>query len=455
MGRAAAPGAILLLLFFQPRLSSVEAASPVCNACRVFSFGSNTFGQTGLGSDSGDTLIPTPIDTSHLVGKTVTQVAAGGAGSESHTLLLASDGTVFSFGTNQVGRTGLGITTGNTLVATPIDTTNLSGTTIIQIAASGFASFLLADDGKVFGFGPNSDIGIGSLTGVTSVATPINMTNLGGRKVVQVSAGADHTLLLADDGSVFSFGFDGEARTGLGFSNDFSATLIPTPIVATNLGGKKIKQIAAGGTQSLLLADDGTVFSFGWNGFGATGLGFADTSSSAVIATPINTQNLAGKKIKQIADAGGHSLLLADDGTVFSFGDNSQGATGLDIDTGRTSIATPISLTNLGGRKVVDLATGAGHTLLLASDGTVFSFGWNNNGRTGMGTSIGSTLIAMPIDMTNLAGLRVTRVTAGWNDSFLLAVPEPSSIALTIVGSIGGVLLLALRRRSIYHNNGC
>ena len=58
--------------------------------------------------------------------KSITQAAAGYL----HSLLLADDGTVFSFGLNEDGRTGLGTTSGNTLIATPIDTTNLTGKTI-------------------------------------------------------------------------------------------------------------------------------------------------------------------------------------------------------------------------------------------------------------------------------------------------------------------------------------
>jgi hypothetical protein len=98
----------------------------------VFSLGNNGDGKSGLGVTTGDTLIPTPINTSNLAGRKIAQVAYR----DSHALLLADDGTVFSFGWNADGRTGLGFAENTgTPVATPIDTTNYFGAPIVGLAA--------------------------------------------------------------------------------------------------------------------------------------------------------------------------------------------------------------------------------------------------------------------------------------------------------------------------------
>ncbi|HEY3395005.1 MAG TPA: PEP-CTERM sorting domain-containing protein, partial [Lacipirellulaceae bacterium] len=218
-------------------------------------------------------------------------------------------------------------------------------------------------------------------------------------------------------------------------------TYIATPIDTVNLGGRLIKQVAAGGLHSLLLADDGTVFSFGSNRYGRTGLGTED--GTTVVATAIDTTNLEGRSIKQVAAGRNHNLLLADDGTVFSFGQNWGGETGLGTEDGNTLIATPIDTTNLGGRAITQVAAGYFHSLLLADDGTVFSFGLNAVGLTGLGTTDGNALIATPIDTTNLADLRVIDISAGAVHSLLVAVPEPGSLALLLFVTP----LLWLRRR--------
>jgi len=399
----------------------------------VFSFGSNGTGRTGLNLSAGNTLIATPIDTSNLAGRAITQVAAG----YSHNLLLAEDGSVFSFGWNNAGRTGLNTITGNTLIATPIETTNLGGRAITQVSAGREHSLLLADDGSLFSFGANGAgrTGLNTDTGVTLIATPIDTSSLGGRAITQVSAGSVHSLLLTDDGSVFSFGANGAGRTGL--NTDIGVTFIATPIDTSNLGGRAITQVAAGAYHSLLLAEDGSVFSFGWNYYGQLGDG---TTTDRLVASPIDASPLEGRAITQVAVGVSHSLLLAEDGSVFSFGWNNAGRTGLNTITGNTLIATPIDTTNLGSLAITQVAAGELHSVLLAEGGNAFTFGANTVGRTGLNTGSDSTLFATPIDMSNLGGLAISQVAAGGFHSLLIAVPEPGSrvlVCLALVGLFG------------------
>jgi len=410
----------------------------------AFSFGRSGSGQTGLGiSGISDTTVATPIIATHLGTRQIAQVAAG----ESHSLILTTDGTVFSFGSDGMGRTGLGtIVFGGTTVAEPIHTTNLAGK-ITQIAAGGSQSLAIDEHGTVYSFGWNfwGQTGQNTPTDGTVVATPINATNLGGKRFKQVSAGFAHSLILAEDGTVFSFGLNLSGRTGFGIGPN-NGTYIATQIDTTNLSGKNIIQVSAGSTHSLLLADDGTVFSFGDNFSGRTGRGLS--SGSTVVATPIDATELAGKHIVQISAGGTHSLLLADDGTVFSFGWNiDNGGSGLGTQFG-SSRATPIDDTNLAGKTITQVEAGLFHSLLLAGDGTVFSFGENRGGKTGLGTTVGDTYTATQIDMTNLAGLRVIDISAAVEHSLLLAVPEPAALVLLAIGTVAMLPARGARRRT-------
>jgi alpha-tubulin suppressor-like RCC1 family protein len=415
-----------------PDVSSIAASE-------TFSFGRNGRGRTGLGTSSGETSIATPIVTTNLGGETITQVATG----EFHSLLV-TDGGAFSFGFNGNGQTGQGTTT-DPLIATPIDTTNLAGKTVTQMTGGELHSLLLADDGTVFSFGWNGSgrTGLGMFDDSdTLIATPIDTTNLAGKTITNMAAGERHSLLLADDGTVFSFGNNGNGATGLGTTAE--SALVATPIDTTNLAGVTITQVAAGELHSLLLADDGTVFSFGESDRGQGGLG---PFLGSLIATPIDTTNLAGKTITQMAAGRSHSLLLADDGTVFSFGSNNEGQTGLGIEGfTNTRVATPIDTTNLAGKTITQVAAGDRLSLLLADDGTVFSFGSNRFSQLGLGTNISRTALATPIDMTNLTGLRVIGIAAGESHSLLLAVPvpEPGGMALFLLAGLP--LLVGCRR---------
>lgn len=437
--RATATLAMTVLAVLKTIAATAYAAEPVSPANVVLSFGHNGNGRTGVGTTSGFTPIAGSINTTNLVGKNITQISAG----EIHSLILADDGTVLSFGDNLYHETGQGTDSGFTLVATPIIATNLGGKRITQIAADWSQSLLLSDDGTVFSYGWNGygATGHNTFAGDTPIATPINTSNLGGRKIKQVAAGGEHALLLADDGSVFSFGSNEYGETGLGTA--VGEISIATPIINTNLGGRRIAQVATGTDHSLLLAEDGTVFSFGHNEYGRTGLN--TNSGNTLIATPIDTSLLGGKKITSVVAGGLHSLLLADDGTVFACGWNIDGRTGQGTELGSTFVATPIVTTNIGGKRIEQIDAGGALSLLLADDGTVFAFGSNFAGQTGLGLTTGATQVATPINTANLTGLRVTRISAGAAYGLLLAisVPEPAGLALLIVGVLP---VLAARR---------
>ncbi len=407
----------------------------------VFSFG---LGATGLGVDRDTTLIATPIDTTYLAAESVAQVAAGYYTS----FVMTEDGTAYSFGSDDYGKAGLGDTSGVLYVATPVDTTNLAGKKIIQAGTGYDHSVLLADDGTVFSCG-RGPLGLGATVYEASIATPIDTTNLAGKKITQIAVGWYHNLLLADDGSVYAFGSNQLGQAGLGWDGGsgrggpipVAGASVATPVDTTYIADRAIVQVATNGNHSLLLADDGTVFSCGPNLYGRTGQGLY--GGYTYVPTPIDMTNLADKTIVQVAAGLIHSLLLADDGTVFSFGANVD--TGTGVDDGYTLAATPIDTTNLAGRRIVDIAAGSTASLLLADDGTVFSFG--RTLEIGLGIDDNSvTTVATPIDTTNLAGMRVVGITSGHHHSLLLAVPVPEPGTAVLV-MIAGVWLLRWRKR--------
>jgi alpha-tubulin suppressor-like RCC1 family protein/formylglycine-generating enzyme required for sulfatase activity len=339
-------------------------------------------------------------------------------------LILCAARSSATAGVLSFGSGNLGLATGDTTatVATPIDTTNLGSRSIMQLAAGYGHNLLLADDGSVFSFGSNvyGQLGLGTQT-TAAVATPIDMTDLGGRQVTQVAAGTNHSLLLTDDGTVFAFGQNTFGQLGLGTTASLAPVKVPTPIDVTNLGGRTITQISAGSSHSLLLADDGSVFAMGSNSSRSLGLGIV-APSGVKTPTPISTIEIGGRKITQVAGGSGYSLLLADDGTVFSFGDNYEGRTGLGLTYAITTVASPIDVTNLGGRKIIQMAAGATHSLLLADDGTVFAMGENtSSGYLGVGSQDQYVPIATQIDTTSLGDRKVVQIAAGNRDSFLLA----------------------------------
>ncbi|KAL3498500.1 hypothetical protein ACH5RR_041232 [Cinchona calisaya] len=87
------------------------------------------------------------------------------------------------------------------------------------------------------------------------------------QKIITIAAGEAHTLALTGDGSVYSWGRGMFGRLGTGSETDqFFPTRISFFDSLSNEGTKlKIVGISAGAYHSLALADDGSVWGWGYN----------------------------------------------------------------------------------------------------------------------------------------------------------------------------------------------
>lgn len=122
---------------------------------------------------------------------TAAGVIAVSAGS-THTILLKSDGTVWTCGENQNGQLGDGTTRNR---SAPIRVPNLEG--IVDIAAGSYYCMALKSDGTVWCWGQNSfgQLGDGSSSNKLS---PVQVNGL--TDVIAIAAGGNHSLAVKSDG---------------------------------------------------------------------------------------------------------------------------------------------------------------------------------------------------------------------------------------------------------------
>ena len=101
---------------------------------------------------------------------------------------------------------------------------------------------------------------------------PVRVEGLNGVNIVKVAAGQKHTLALSDDGSVYSWGCARSNATGGPFSASLSSlgTLghgdkesKARPVRIEALQGVRVTDIACGGQHNAVLADDGSVYTWG------------------------------------------------------------------------------------------------------------------------------------------------------------------------------------------------
>jgi alpha-tubulin suppressor-like RCC1 family protein len=114
-----------------------------------------------------------------------------------------------------------------------------------------------------------------------------------------IAAGESHSLVLKTDGSLWSFGNNGDGQLGRTSQSDSGPTL--TQVMSG------VSAVAAGRAHSLALKTDGSLWSFGHNGSGELGR-ITELFDFVANATP--TQVMTG--VRAIAAGGGHSLVLKD-----------------------------------------------------------------------------------------------------------------------------------------------
>ena len=184
------------------------------------------------------------------------------------------------------------------------------------------------------------------------------------------------TSLAADkDGNVWAWGDNDVGQLG---NHSRIGSLLPIKLAAP----QHAKAVATGGNHSLALLEDGTVWAWGDNQDGELGVGTRTDSD-----VPLKVEGL--DDVVAIAAGGRHSLALRRDGTVMLWGTNGYGQL---CNGTTTSAATPIPLQAPSDKwkyppRIVTLAAGQFHTLVVDDTGHVWSCGWNVFGQLGNGAA--------------------------------------------------------------------
>ncbi len=195
-------------------------------------------------------------------------------------------------------------------------------------------------------------------------------------KVIAVTGGGSHTVILKDDGTVWAWGRNNHGQLGNGGTVNSAA-----PIQIRDPGGfgylNGIKAVAAGENYTVALASDGTVWSWGANNHGQLGIG--DNTEDKT--TPVRV-NLPGVQIKAIAAGYNHTVALTTNGTVYVWGGNDYGQLGI---SGVRESAIPQAVAGLVN--VSSIAAGGNHTAVVVT-GTVKTWGANSYGQLGCGDNL-------------------------------------------------------------------
>eukprot|EP00917_Polyrhabdina_sp_WS-2016_P006597 GHVP01014708.1.p1 GENE.GHVP01014708.1~~GHVP01014708.1.p1 ORF type:complete len:1109 (+),score=196.70 GHVP01014708.1:2346-5672(+) len=269
------------------------------NGCGL-GFGVNEFGQLGLG-ESAVSLTPNrPRRFQLSFNRMVSQVSCG----LYHTLLVTSEGAVYSAGNPSGGCLGNGESQECSFTFKQVK--KFLSFPILQVASGDEHCMALSVGGSVYTWGRNVDgvLGLGDSNKMKIVWEPeIVSLNFLCR---WISAGSMHSAIVGSD-SLFTCGSNGYSQLGLDSSECLSRNYFESVTIQ-----EKVKQVSCGSNHTLVLTYLGHLFSFGKNSEGQCGVPLTENSEKGIPVTQIALPNLKEALVFYAIDAGeNHSLALA------------------------------------------------------------------------------------------------------------------------------------------------
>lgn len=180
----------------------------------------------------------------------------------------------------------------------------------------------------------------------------------------------------------------------LGQLGNLAAVNFSSPVI---IGVKEWKQISCGGNHTAAIRSDSLLFTWGFNGSGQLGDGTVVNRSSPV--------QIGSNSWKQISCGSNHTSAIRSDDLLFTWGSNNYGRLGDGTTTARSS---PVQI---GSNSWTQVSIGSNSTVTAAirSDSLLFTWGANNNGNLGDGTT---TNRSSPVQIGNRIW---SQVSAGGN----------------------------------------
>ncbi|TVY57086.1 Protein pim1 [Lachnellula cervina] len=439
-----------------PKKKIVESPLTTAPSRRLdlYVFGGNSAAELGLGPGHRSQTVEEPLRNDCLSSASVgvVQVATGGM----HCVALTFDNKILTWGGNDHGALGRDTTWDGGLVdmdgsdsdseggqlnprectPTEVDATEIPAATVFtQVAAGDNASFAVTNMGQVYGWGTFRTIegGFGFSPAVKVQERPTLVPEL--KKITKVVVGSNHALALTSKGTVFVWGWGQQGQLGRQIcTRRILQSLVPREFSRP----KKIVDIGAGSEHSFAVAIDGTVYGWGSNSHGQTGMVSNAGEGEAVTIAPTAIKSLKGfGRIMTITGGNHHSIAVTDKQECLVWGRADNYALGIEFD----SLPTDSVILNARGKpgilklptRIPDLravfaSSGSDHCIAIAKDHRAFSWGFNNDGQTGQVPDKDKDLteveVATLLDPPSLKGK--TLVWAGAGGQFSIIATKPA-----------------------------
>ncbi|XP_077216789.1 regulator of chromosome condensation (RCC1) family protein [Tasmannia lanceolata] len=354
----------------------------------IYVWGYNQCGQTGRKGKEGHLRIPKPLppklfDRSGRENSWWLDIACG----REHTAAVASDGSLFTWGSNDFGQLGDGTEDGK---KHPKKVKLLQTEFVKSVACGAHCTAAIAEprenDGTVstsrlWVWGQNQGSNYPRL--YWGDFTPNTI-------VRQVSCGSVHVVALSEDGLVQAWGYNEYGQLGRGFTceglqgarvlNAYARFLDEAPELV------KIIQVSCGEYHTAAISENGEVYTWGLGNMGQ--LGHCSLQYGDKELLPRRVVSLDGVVVKDVACGGVHTCAITIKGALYAWGGGQSGQLGLGPQSGLFSCVPnesemllrniPVLVVPAGVQLV---SCGHSHTLAYMIDGRIRGWGYNSYGQ--------------------------------------------------------------------------
>ena len=336
-----------------------------------------------------------------------------------HVIALTAEGTVYTWGSNATGQ--LGYEYPQDKQTTPKEVELLRNMSVTAIAAGNGFSLALLEDGTVYAWGDNAFLALGTQElpdSASSTFRPSKIEALTDSYIIQIVAGDSCAAAITGEGTVYFWG----KNEGYRFGIDKSGTFLPT--LHSSL--TSCTQIAFGGSHAIALFSNKTLKAAGLNDKGEFGIG-QESNPASPYPFFKETHFTAPAMVSKIAAGTNHTVVLGTDGVLYTYGENLQGQLG---HSGINYQYTPKAV-DLGENRIARIDAAYDNTAIVTADGKVYT--WGAHGAGQLGHKIDGDIGAKPLPVigpngqTDLVlGVGSDEITQDVAISVQLNVPSPT-----------------------------
>uniref|UniRef100_A0A7S4PM21 SAM domain-containing protein n=1 Tax=Guillardia theta TaxID=55529 RepID=A0A7S4PM21_GUITH len=287
---------------------------------RACSWGRGSDGKLGHGAGG---LTQSNLDTPFpiygpLHNYSITVVACG----QDHSGCITDDGKIFTWGSNKEGQLGLNDYKPRPQ-PTPIETCidpdvprlkTAKNKIFVNLIMGDWHCIAITNKKKVYSWGKNKygQLGLGHTnnvplpTGILSLSDPLNRKN-----VRSIGAGKSHSAVIAEDGDVYTWGRGWEGQLG----HDVVTEIELEPHIVPKMENRGSSAVACGRNHTVVVTDNGLIYTWGENKAGQLGTGDLKSSNS-----PVLIESLEEQEMISIACGSEHSIAVSIANEVYGWG---------------------------------------------------------------------------------------------------------------------------------------